>query len=216
MNVRKCSDDLFYVLPNHKPAVSEWFTPRPGQFVVDAGAHIGYYSLLAAKHGAEVVSIEGNPPTYEALRANLVLNAASSVAAIQAVLGSGAPGKIVYVEGFYGMASSRPEWVRSDELPPAYRTQSQDVITQRLDAVLERFPKKVVDWLLLDVEGSEEEVLRGATETLRRTRHINLEVSDRSDATTIGTLLREAGLEILDRRRQTPHTSYWNASREVG
>lgn len=43
---------------------------RPGVKFLDAGAHFGYYSLLAAHLGAECVSIEAAPDTLEILLQN--------------------------------------------------------------------------------------------------------------------------------------------------
>lgn len=47
---------------------------KPGDLFLDLGAHVGYYSLLAAQIGAEVVAVEPVPETAELLRRNAALN----------------------------------------------------------------------------------------------------------------------------------------------
>lgn len=66
-----------------------WFTPqiyewrerelfcsaiRPGAVVLDVGANLGIYTLLAAKRGAYVFAIEADPQNAAMLRWNVVLN----------------------------------------------------------------------------------------------------------------------------------------------
>lgn len=47
---------------------------RPGGTVLDVGANIGIYSLLASKRGARVIAIEADPTNAQALRQNLERN----------------------------------------------------------------------------------------------------------------------------------------------
>jgi FkbM family methyltransferase len=44
---------------------------RPGDFCIDAGAHIGYYSCLMAKAGARVLAVECNPMHFVMLSQNI-------------------------------------------------------------------------------------------------------------------------------------------------
>lgn len=47
---------------------------RPGAVVLDVGANLGIYTLLAAKRGAHVFAIEADPQNAAMLRWNVVLN----------------------------------------------------------------------------------------------------------------------------------------------
>ena len=63
----------------HKPFMTEVFkrVVRKGYIVVDIDAHIGYYSLLAAKlvgEGGKVYAFEPEPRNYELLLKNIKLN----------------------------------------------------------------------------------------------------------------------------------------------
>jgi hypothetical protein len=62
-----------------EPNLTAWITRAlsPGDTFVDVGAHVGYFSTLAAgivKEQGSVVSIEGMPRTCDLLRANYQLN----------------------------------------------------------------------------------------------------------------------------------------------
>jgi FkbM family methyltransferase len=85
--LRPRSEDLHLLRPGHKPATSAWFRPRRGERVVDAGAHIGYFTLLAAARGAEVLAIEPNPATFHALRRNVEGNRFANVRCVSVALG---------------------------------------------------------------------------------------------------------------------------------
>src|SRR6516162_290896 len=52
----------------------------PGDIVLDVGANIGVFTLLAAKQGAEVYAYEPVPPTFEVLHHNIRLHRLDSVA----------------------------------------------------------------------------------------------------------------------------------------
>ncbi|GJD58832.1 FkbM family methyltransferase [Methylobacterium dankookense] len=55
---------------------------RPGDYYLDIGANVGYFTLLAAKtvgSGGKVIAVEADPRTCEALRSNVALNGFSNV-----------------------------------------------------------------------------------------------------------------------------------------
>jgi FkbM family methyltransferase len=214
MKVRAKTDDLFYVLPSHKPSVVRWFRPSGDDVVVDVGAHIGYFTLQAARRGARVVALEGNPKTFEILSTNIRCNELAAVTAIQSVLGAGGPCVMAVVQGQYGMSSTRPDWIPPLDQMPSPAVERTPVLTERLDSVLEGLPLERIDWMLLDVEGSEADVLKGAKRTLERAERVLVEVFDSPDAELVESLLRESGLEVVERERQTAHTAYWFARRK--
>lgn len=52
-------------------------------FVIDVGANIGYYTLLAAKRGATVYAFEPEPHNFDLLQRNIALNDFENVAALR-------------------------------------------------------------------------------------------------------------------------------------
>jgi FkbM family methyltransferase len=127
---------------------------QPGDLLVDAGANIGSYTVLASVVcGAEVVALEPDPDTMRSLRANVAINRAESrVELVAAALGS-RTGSIQFTIGLD----------TTNHVATSADTQTREVFVRRLDEVLkERKPRL----LKMDVEGYEGEVIAGATQTL--------------------------------------------------
>ncbi len=60
----------------NEPATAKFIkdTLKPGQTFVDIGANYGYYSVLAAKCGAKVISYEPDETSFSRLKRNLHIN----------------------------------------------------------------------------------------------------------------------------------------------
>lgn len=137
----------------------------PGDVVIDAGANIGLFSLIAAArvgaHG-RVIACEPAPGTMTLLRANVARNRYDWVDLREAAVAE-VPGRLELEDlgAGSGFSSFAPE--------QAGRGHRIEVEVTTLDelagADLERI--RVVK---LDVEGAELRALRGATELLRRAR----------------------------------------------
>ena len=84
---RGMREDLGYIAGNTKPETSKWFMPKNGEIVIDAGVAIGKFSLLAAKNGAYVISIEPHPITFNALMKNIELNGFKNIRALNVAVG---------------------------------------------------------------------------------------------------------------------------------
>ena len=125
---------------------------KPGVLFVDVGAHVGYYSLLAASLGAHVIALEPNPPVFEALEANIALNGFSIDA------------RMIGVGEHSGSAILH---TACDSNPGAATLRAVDgtqceIQLDRLDHILTEAPTL----MKLDVEGSEVAALRGAGDRL--------------------------------------------------
>jgi FkbM family methyltransferase len=209
--IRPRSEDLRYVLPANKPFVDRHFHPKPGETVVDVGAHIGQFSVRAGIAGASVVAIEPNPSTFATLTANLELNRIENARPMNVALGA-APGsaQLHSLIGYEGFDSLDSEWTASFPRLPA-REYTVPVTT--LDRVVTDLSISEIDWLLVDVEGTECDVLRGGEESLRHSSNVIVEVSgDHLDACS-RELFERHSLRPRAREQQTPLTEYWFAIR---
>jgi FkbM family methyltransferase len=136
---------------------------KPGMCVLDIGAHHGLYTILASKRvgsGGKVIAFEPSPRERRVLMRNIRINFLSNVLVEPYALGAGpAKANLFLVEGGEdGCNSLRPPAVTATT-----QTVSVDVIS--LDEYLLKTGHRV-DFVKLDVEGGEREMLRGASRLL--------------------------------------------------
>lgn len=208
--IRPGTEDLGVVTGRHRPfeVGSDWFNPRAGETFVDVGSSIGFYSVMAARRGAKVLSIEPNPDTFQTLSRNLLINGLGGVSAQNLAVSSRAGSAPLYLPPFgTGLASLQPDWVVRTGSP-----ESVPVRLETLDTLTGGLPE--VDWMMIDVEGHEADVLAGATRTLARTRRLVIEVSRGAAATSCKLLIQQAGLSI-EKIHLLPESrnDYWLAVR---
>ncbi|HKV26035.1 MAG TPA: FkbM family methyltransferase [Candidatus Acidoferrum sp.] len=140
---------------------------KPGMTVLDIGAHHGLYTLLSSKRvgrRGRVLAFEPSPREYQRLLRHVHINRRKNVSAECCALGNdNAVADLFQVDGFRDWGNS----LRQPLVPePTHRVQ---VPMRRLDDVLENLGIVKVDFIKLDAEGAEVEVLRGAAKLLQRT-----------------------------------------------
>lgn len=129
---------------------------RENDRFVDIGANIGSYSILAAGVcGARVLAFEPVPQTFAKLVRNLRVNGIEPLASGEQVAAGEATGILKFTADRDTMNQ-----VASDD----YAGKVIEVAVRALDELLAEFP--AVMWKV-DVEGFEEQVLRGAGNVLR-------------------------------------------------
>jgi len=150
--------------PFDEPWIWDYFKPKKGDVFIDIGAHLGKYSLIAAKivgKLGKVIAIEANPENYRRLLENVKIN---SLTDIITTFNVAAYDKKTKVSLYIGDASGEhsiifnvgKKWYNIDAIP--------------VDHVVKHLKLKKVDWIKIDVEGAEYEVLQGLKNTLRRFR----------------------------------------------
>ena len=153
----------------HEREVAEFLSTRikPGQTSFDVGANVGIYVLQIARWSApdgRIVAFEPNPATLAVLRAHVEMNGLESRVTI-VPKGAGARAGIaaLYDEeagsGLSRIGAPNPGIHVPMKPTPIALTTIDDYC---------RDTGVLPDWILIDVEGYEYEVLQGATETLRR------------------------------------------------
>jgi FkbM family methyltransferase len=136
----------------------------PGMTVVDVGAHHGLYSMLSSKRvgpKGRVFAFEPSPRERARLEKHLLANRCRNVSVHPFALGSKTGSEDLFlVDGAEDYCNSlRPPAV-------AALTSKIRVEVASLDAFLEHAGIHHVDFLKLDVEGAELDVLKGAARTL--------------------------------------------------
>ena len=81
---RRNKDD-FKIMTTHEAEVLEHFKPKDGEVVIDIGAHIGLYTLIASTcvgSNGKVLAIEPELCNFEILRRNIMINKLRNVHAL--------------------------------------------------------------------------------------------------------------------------------------
>lgn len=177
--IRADSDDLYHVIPYREGDVHQAIlgSLRRDDVFIDAGANIGYYSILASRivgNGGRVAAIEPHPGTAARLRENISLNGCTNVDVHEAALWNGKQEllRLMTVGASYGEArvNSGPLYERDGELA---------VTGQTLDEICRPFAH--IALIKLDIEGAEVQALQGAEETLGKTETLVVECYWRAD-----------------------------------
>ncbi len=154
-------DDLEY-----EPQVSQLFREhlRPGMGVLDVGANIGYFSLLAASLVGPtgfVQSWEPSPDNVRALSASRVANSFDQIEVIQAA----ATDRNTLLKYFRNALNGAVRGV--EQTLPEDMLSAETVMGLRIDDFIR---DRNIGLLKIDVEGYEFKAILGALETVKRCR----------------------------------------------
>ncbi|MHB8662504.1 MAG: FkbM family methyltransferase [Acidimicrobiales bacterium] len=113
--------------------------------VIDAGAHVGIFTLMASKHARRVLSIEASPTNIHILRLNVRQNGAENVDVVEGALWS-TDGDTYFAAGDDSGSGS------------IHASGQLHRCSYSLDSLIDRIGGSV-DVLKIDVEGAEHEAL---------------------------------------------------------
>ncbi len=159
----------------------KWFRFRKGETFLDIGANVGYYSVKALRAGCRVVAVEPDPSNCELLRLN-----APQATVVEAAL-SDSEGNVA----FY----SHPDASLSS-LTPRQGAHQIDVRMWSIDKLCDRLALDRLDWIKIDAEFHEREILAGGKEALRRAANLVVEVSAGNMAPVRG-MLGDFGMRVI-------------------
>jgi FkbM family methyltransferase len=161
--------------PDREEDILKLFCPKEGGIVVDVGAHIGKYSIIASKmvgSKGKVIAIEAHPDNCDILKQNITLNKLSNVIVLNCAAHSTETLVKLYEPGQED-GFTIYNTIMTDR--PSLNTQRYiEVKANTLDSLLLEKGIKQVNWIKIDVEGAEFEVLRGATAILSSSIDISL------------------------------------------
>src|SRR5215207_8885065 len=161
--------------PHREEDIVKLFRPKQGDIVVDIGAHIGKYTIIASKmvgSKGKVIAIEAHPVNYDILKQNIVINKLSNVIALNYAVHSMKTTVKLYEPGqeagftIYNTIMTDRTLLNNQKYV--------EVKADTLDSLLLENGIKEVNWIKIDVEGAEYEVLKGATNILSSSKDISL------------------------------------------
>lgn len=127
---------------------------KEGMTVVDVGAHVGYYTLLAAKKVGKVFAFEPEPSSFDLLVRNIGINGHHNVVAIKKAVMGKSWDVGLYVNDVSGSHSI------------VNKKEHQKSITVEAITLDEYFTNRNIDVIKVDVEGAEIPVLEGTSNIL--------------------------------------------------
>jgi FkbM family methyltransferase len=148
---------------------------KPGMRMVDVGANIGLYSIVASYRVGDtgrIWAFEPSRETYERLVRNLQLNDCRCVQPIQIALGE-SPDNLGTLTSDRGYGDAY-RYLLPTTVRDARRKDGEVVCATTLDACTAKYGIKQIDLIKIDVEGGEYRVLLGARETLAANRDVRV------------------------------------------
>ena len=141
---------------------SPYQTIREGDIVVDMGAHVGVFTRKALNLGAQkVVAIEPDPRNVECLRRNFTAEIESGRVVVVA---EGAWNEDTTLTLYMGDSSAWNSFVHQ------VGADTVDVPVRPIDHIVTELGLPSVNFIKIDVEGAEVEVIEGAKQILRAQR----------------------------------------------
>ena len=191
--------DMYASMTIHEEDVRKYFNPQKGDVVVDIGAAFGLYTIPSSRQvgqSGKVVAIEAHPTNYEMLNRNVKLNSLTNVTCLNYAVYSTKTKVKIYRN--YTIISERATGEEKAE------ERFVEVNADTLDSILEqnKTPKELVNWVKIDVEGAELEVLKGATELLSTSKDIALliEIHGKDNYQPVIDFLKSFNLTVIFRK----------------
>lgn len=140
---------------------------RKISILVDIGAYIGFYTLLAAKHGCKVIAFEPDPRSFVLLKNNVQMaDLSDRVLCFNIALGD-KRGKLKFRLASIPSESSATEYLQNGF------SKCMNVSMTTIDDTFERlFLNDVVMLMKIDVEGFGLHVINGALKTIAKFKPI--------------------------------------------
>lgn len=183
----------------------------PGMKILEVGANIGYYALIEAKQAGpngRLYAIEPSPSNFDSLKKNLDMNGIRNAYLHQAAFGEKRGKSMFYVYDKSNLSS----FIKRDDMGMDVKEVEVEMLT--LDEFL---VGKEIDFVRMDVEGYEREILKGAEKAFsegKKPKYFFIEVH--SD------LLHKKGssckeiVELLGKYGYDVKTSYWRGKNSKG
>ncbi len=126
--------------------IRDFFKEHPGGMFVDVGANSGYFTVMASKAGARVISYEPDETSYRFLRKNIRLNRLKDVKTYQAAVSD--------KEGVANFYIDKPGSVLNSLI--------SETMESKVSTTVPTTPLLIdYDLCKVDVEGAELQVLKG-------------------------------------------------------
>src|SRR5215216_4884532 len=190
--------------PGREDDVIEHFNPEEGNVVIDVGSHVGRYTILGSKlvgGSGKVIAVEAHPGNFQLLKRNLQLNKSDNVISLNcAAYCQDTPQLRLFLAG-----EDRGNTIYNTVMESRYVTEKfVSVPALKLDSIVQYagIQAHEINWIKIDVEGAEYEVLQGAQNILSNSKDISIlievhNLQNRDLYNPIIDMLRKYGFSII-------------------
>lgn len=182
---RKGTDDIRLVSLSHEFILRKYFEKEREGVFIDIGANIGKYTVKVARQLGErgkVISIEPEPAIFNILKANVQLNRLTNVIPFNSACWKDNLDLPLFLPSAQGVGGS-------SSLVEEVSGTSVKVHCMKLDDILDLLKIDNVNFIKIDAEGAEAEIIEGAVRTIARSNSLKI-------------LFESASKEHLERCRQ--------------
>ena len=203
-NSLTCDLKFGSLLANYtEPKEHKWFLKAlnfKGVFV-DVGANVGGYSIRACKMGVETIAIEPDPDNFHVISLNVKHNHLANTHLLRLAVGDKKEVRDLYYNENYSTVS-----YCLDQNKTTLEAKCKVQVMPLDLALAPLLGDKQINLLKIDTEGFEIEVLKGASNCLKRTRYIILEVlpGTKAKLQKVLNLLKPLGFELIDKLCMVP------------
>jgi FkbM family methyltransferase len=149
------ADSLDVISPRFEHFLDYWFQVNEGDVFIDVGAHIGKYTVHFARKGSRVMAIEPDTVTFRSLARNIRVNNLKNVILLNVAAWNERTELVLYSGPYAGQNSVK---LRSNKWVVVH--------SETLDSLARQYRLTKVNWIKVDVEQAEVEVLEGAQQTI--------------------------------------------------
>lgn len=136
---------------------------RPGRCFVDAGSHVGRWTIRASPFYQTILAFEPDPVTNIVLRRNIARNHIQNVRVFKIALSNRNGTSLLF-----GYGPPACNSLRKSHVSGLHRDSGKTVVVRELDDFMEYLATPMV--MKIDVEGEELAVLEGAAATVEKFR----------------------------------------------
>jgi FkbM family methyltransferase len=146
-----------------------------GMRVLDLGANIGFYTLLASTkvgNSGQVISFEPSPQNLKMINLSLKENSFSNVIVVNAAVSDFVGKSILHLSPYYNSEHSLFNYHYSS----GYVNNTDKIVIDvtTVDKTLENFADYTVNLIKMDIEGSESKALNGMQQVFEKNEHLVL------------------------------------------
>jgi FkbM family methyltransferase len=150
------------------PIYFKYYKPKKGDTIVDGGAYTGIFSLIASKLIGEqgtVIALEPDPSNYQKLINNILLNNINNIIPVNKGLWSNDT-----ILEFNNVGEKGSTFIVDENVDS-----KMAVEVASLDSLVKKYKLKI-NFIKLDIEGSEIEAIKGSKQLLKK-NDINLSIA---------------------------------------